>query len=232
MTVSLCDNRSNSSDSFCLSDASSSKTYLSDFRDSYVSDNLNKQNEDNLSNSFQIMSILYTNADSLFNKRDELEVEIFVNHPDIIIVTEAFHKNVDSREVCEAELKIVDFNLIKSLTLENSRGVCIFTRQYLSVSDCKVLNNFDLEESCWCILNLNSGEKLLLGAIYRSPSSSSDNDNQLIALVDTAYKMKFDYTILIGDFNYPTIEWSDWTSPHGTTNIVFYLIECLLDHYL
>ena len=66
------------------------------------------------------MSILYTNADSLLNKRDELEVEIHVNHPDIIIVTEAFPKNLDSREVCEAELKIVDFNLTKGLTLENS----------------------------------------------------------------------------------------------------------------
>ena len=48
--VSLSDNRSTSSDSFCLSDASSSKTNLSDFHDSYVSDNLNKQSEDNLSN--------------------------------------------------------------------------------------------------------------------------------------------------------------------------------------
>lgn len=42
------------------------------------------------------ISILYTNVDSLMNKRDELEVEINIKQPDVIIVTEVYPKNLDS----------------------------------------------------------------------------------------------------------------------------------------
>ena len=84
--------------------------------------------------------------------------------------------------------------------------------------ECSVLDNSTFKESCWCEIVLRNNEKLLLGAIYRSPSSGTANSLRLNQLISTAVGLKYDYTVIVGDFNYPNIDWIEWTTCHNETH--------------
>ena len=95
-----------------------------------------------------------------------------------------------------------------------------------------MLNDSTFCESCWCVLRLESNEQLLIGGIYRSPNSSINNSRQLVELINKAMELKCDYTVLVGDFNFPDILWKDWTTPHNHAHPEFHFIECLRDNFL
>ena len=60
----------------------------------------------------------------------------------------------------------------------------------------------------WCTLKLSSGVKLLLGCIYRSPNFDDENDAKLNELVCKADLFPAKYKCIVGDFNFPSINWS------------------------
>ena len=68
--------------------------------------------------------------------------------------------------------------------------------------------------------------------LCRSPNSNQENSRHLNELINMAVSLKFKYTVLVGDFNYPDISWSDFTTPHSHTHPEFCFIECLRDNYL
>ena len=46
-----------------------------------------------------------------------------------------------------------------------------------------------------------------MGWIYRSPSSLKDNNKKLNDLISKARDLKYSYYLIMGDFNYPEIDW-------------------------
>ena len=48
---------------------------------------------------------------------------------------------------------------------------------------------------------------LLLRCIYRSPNSNADNDAKLNELLYKADIFPADYKCIVGDFNFPSIDW-------------------------
>jgi hypothetical protein len=46
-----------------------------------------------------------------------------------------------------------------------------------------------------------------VGWIYRSPSSLKDNNKKLNDLISKARDLKYSYYLIMGDFNYPEIDW-------------------------
>ena len=60
---------------------------------------------------------------------------------------------------------------------KNNRGTMLFVRDSLDVSLHTRLNESASKEACWCVINLNKTEKLLLGLVYRSPNSNEENNN-------------------------------------------------------
>ena len=73
------------------------------------------------------------------------------------------------------EMKFDGYTYFQGRTSEKSRGACIYCKGLLSAQDCKLLNEHEYDESCWCEIKLESSEKLLIGEIYRSPSSTKKN---------------------------------------------------------
>ena len=111
--------------------------------------------------------------------------------------------------------------------------MCVFTlKETLSVEECTVLNEHSFEESCWCEVRLNNKKKILLGGLYRSPSSSTNNSDNLHRLIDVALGLNYDYNIIVGDFNYPSICWDDLSTSESNEHVFFRFIECLRDNYL
>lgn len=178
------------------------------------------------------LSVFYTNADNVMNKRDELKIEVQRYNPDIIVVTELFPKTGKSTDIFISEMKIQGYGIVTSNVKVKSRGVCIMVRDSISYCECNQLTNTPFEEACFCVITLESNEKLLLGGIYHSPSSTQANTKLLFELINSAVNLKYDYTVFVGDFNFPDISWEDWTTPHNEDHPEFYFLECLRDNFL
>ena len=84
-------------------------------------------------------------------------------------------------------------------------GVIIYVDHVLKSSEI----NFEVSFNETMFVRINSD--IVIGNIYRSPSSTDENDTKLYELVDTLSKECNDF-ILTGDFNFNDIQWSDWTS--------------------
>ena len=94
------------------------------------------------------------------------------------------------------------------LNSKPKRGTLIYVHKDLQANEVKTLNDTDCNESVRCTLKLSSGAKLLLGCIYRSPNSDDENNAKLNELVCKADLFPAKYKCIVGDFNFPSINWS------------------------
>ena len=73
------------------------------------------------------------------------------------------------------------------------------------------------QESIFVEINLNNEDKLLVGCIYRSESGTIENNNNLRVLIREAVSKTYSHILLMGDFNYPDINWNNWTTKSENT---------------
>lgn len=99
------------------------------------------------------------------------------------------------------------------------------------------LNNMETEQ-IWVSLNLGK-QRLLVGCIYKPPSTLFDVNHKIIELIKSAkraiYQRKYIYLVITGDFNYRTIDWCDLDSPYSleeADNQPNLFIECLDECFL
>jgi len=53
---------------------------------------------------------------------------------------------------------------------------------------------------------------MIIGVIYRSPSSKIDNDLKLYEFINTISRdYKNNLLLQVGDFNWPNIDWKIWS---------------------
>jgi exonuclease III len=92
------------------------------------------------------------------------------------------------------------------------RGVAIFVRKELLAEEVKVITTF--QESIWISIKLNAKDKVIVGCAYKSPSSKQENLDELKSLMRNVSYMDKEYShiLIMGDFNYPKINWKQWTS--------------------
>jgi Reverse transcriptase (RNA-dependent DNA polymerase)/Endonuclease-reverse transcriptase len=152
------------------------------------------------------IDILYTNADSLFNKLTELRCIIELLNPKVLAITEVKHKK--KWMIHTSELSIENYILyINDLNPNNNRGVIVYVHKSIKSKNI----DFGMKFSEYLAIEIESGDgKFLLCNIYRSPSSQEENDkelNSLITHVSQSYKSK---KIIIGDFNFNDINWETW----------------------
>jgi len=79
-------------------------------------------------------------------------------------------------------------------------------------------------------VDISSDLKLLLMCVYRSPSSDLVND-KLFELLNSVLKNRHMYKpLIIGDFNFPHINWDNWTVLKSDNSSDLFL-QCLRDNY-
>ena len=54
--------------------------------------------------------------------------------------------------------------------------------------------------------------------MYRSPTSSQENDRELFSLISYLNVKFSDHLVLVGDFNYSSIDWQRWTGSGNPMN--------------
>ena len=67
-------------------------------------------------------------------------------------------------------------------------------------------------------MKINNTDKLLVGCIYRSESGSDNNNMKLRSLLGEAISKRYSHVLLMGDFNYPDMDWSNWTTKSECTD--------------
>jgi hypothetical protein len=179
------------------------------------------------------LKCFYTNADQLKNKMTELLVRIGDSMPHIIGITEVKPKN------CTAKYNLAEYSLEESGDYEmfsnldtDGRGVILYIHKTLHVKETKMLSQFN--ESSFVFIQLNNHDKLLVGLMYRSPSNvSDDNEQGLRSLIHDATNKGHSHILMMGDFNYPSIDWATWTTQgDNTDNKEYKFLECIQDNFL
>lgn len=177
------------------------------------------------------LTCIYTNADSFMNKYDELKLR-YINSdktaPDIIMITEVLPKN-SRYKLIKAELSLNGYDMFPdSFPPEEGRGILIYVKQALNAVELKIESNF--KEHVWVKINLKNCDKLLVGCLYKSPSSDEENLQELNKLLNQASKLedRFSHILITVDFNFPKIDWADW---RGKDEIDMKFIECIRDCY-
>ena len=157
---------------------------------------------------------MYTNADQLVNKRDDLSMQIAGDEPDVILITEVIPK-AQTIPLSPALLSIPGYNLYTSFDLSQpnlgksgSRGVCTYTKEYLASSEVSLYAGTTIEQ-LWVSLRLANEDKLLIGCVYLSPSGNRHHGNSdLDAMLKAVSSWNPTHILMAGDFNVPQIDWS------------------------
>ena len=154
---------------------------------------------------------MYTNARSLLSKVDALSVTSSDHEPDIIYITETWNNG----SICNPLLNIPGYHIDPDLRIDRQDtangiggGIIVNVRAGLKVTLIEDQNPFD--QYCRFVLKGEHGENLFFTVIYRSPNSSEINSNSLCELINGLDDTK--NNIILGDFNFPKIDWKTLTS--------------------
>ena len=90
-------------------------------------------------------------------------------------------------------------------------GVMLLIRDHLQVTECVELNSLPFAESVWCHVNLSRSRRLLVGICYRSPNSTNENNHSMLEMLRAMQGVRADGILLMGDFNFPSINWEEGT---------------------
>ena len=188
------------------------------------------------------LHVLYTNVDGLPNKMDELLLRVEDEQPDIIVLTECIPKaqlrplSLSCYTVGEEFSSYVNFDPEQpNLGLSGKRGVAILVKRRLNPAQLFFCNPF--EEAIWIKIQLKGNDHLVLGVVYRSPSSDGhQSTDHLCKLMKDVHATKPTHLVIIGDFNFKEIDWnlcmSKAPDSHYTHKFVCTVQDCFLTQHV
>lgn len=149
---------------------------------------------------------MYTNAQSVVNKIDELRSVAFNLKPDIILINESW----TNEEITKAYLHIQGYELCARKDREDTSagrggGLLVYHRNGMVVSEKKISSAFNQVVS---VSVETQSKPLLINLVYRSPNSSAENN----ATLDEFIKQLTSGSVTLGDMNYGGIDWDNGCS--------------------
>lgn len=181
-------------------------------------------------NDIDTLKVIYSNVDSLQNKTNELEVYIQKEKPQIICLCEIFSK-FSEKGLPRQIRSIAGYDLFLPDN-QGGRGVCIYIHQSLKATRIDDLTIHPFQESVWCSIILQGTDRLLLGCVYRSPSSTAENNAELFKLMESAAGKHFSHKLIVGDFNFHEIKWKDNAVDASENHPASLFYDCTLDNFL
>ena len=177
--------------------------------------------------------VCYTNADVLSNKVDLLIARISVYDPDIICINEVKPK------YCRYEAFVAEYNLSElgyemfdnNMENKQERGQVLYVKCNIKAK--RLYTDIKFEEVLLVEIVLRSSDRLLIALMYRSPSSTDDNNRLLNTAITKVANMGYSHLLILGDFNYKTISWNELSAPEGSVEECFMetsLENCLSQH--
>ncbi|XP_066936371.1 uncharacterized protein [Clytia hemisphaerica] len=192
-------------------------------RRTIIQENHNVNQVDDVEIKINEIRIFYCNADTLTpEKKRQLVLDVEKHHPHIIAICEVKPKHDGLRELHEHELKHYKCVSHTNMTTGIGRGIIILAHSSIKhlVTDVnQSMNQVNFNEVSTIEIRLSGNDLLVFSCIYRSPTnndtSAENNNNKLNHLIkDIASNNKYSHKCFVGDFNFPTINWKNWTTPH------------------
>ena len=163
------------------------------------------------------MRCLYSNADQLLNKIEDLKMMIAKESPDIMMFTEVIPK-AQKNPILESQMTVpgfvpyVSFKFSdENLGASGKRGVAIYVRDNIPSEEIKLKTAY--EDQLWVQINLKGRDSLLCGCVYRSPvkekSKLKETTQKMCEILAEATERDHSHMIVCGDFNYPEIDWEN-----------------------
>ena len=206
-----------------------------DFNSSLLSNSFSDGNETvcsypNITN-VEALRVIYSNVDVLTkNKMLELKDLVKTQNPHIIALTEVYPKRTNFGLIIET-YNIPNYELLLADESEG-RGVAIYVKKELQPE--KIETNFNdvFRESVWCEIRLKQRDKLLVGCLYRSPNSDNNSVQQMLEMLQRSVNKGNSHLLIVGDFNFPEIDWAEGLSRAGEGHISSKFYEGVQDLFL
>ena len=163
------------------------------------------------------------NARSIVNKTDILQATVHNLKPDIIGITESW----THPEMFDLELHLDGYQLFRCDRSLSSKGGGVLLYVNNELNPVEFSTNTIYGEHVWCQV-----DDLLIGVCYRSPNSDivgRENELELRKVIEEVSNSHF---ALIGDFNYPDIDWITHTVKPGATAETSRFLECLEENFV
>ena len=169
------------------------------------------------------------NAQSIYNKFYEFQAQVHQIQPKIIAITESWCNNL----ISDTEIQLDGYNMYRhDRNTTSGGGVLLHINQSLLSTPCTALNEQGYQEATWCTITLNNNDKLLVGVIYRSPYSSPENTDKLIRTLQNLHRyVKFTDVLLMGDFNFPHINWDALCVCDGASSMTQLFLDAVQDAF-
>ena len=166
------------------------------------------------------------------NKRSELKAYIEIYKPDIIGITEVKPKT-ERYVIQDCELALDSYDMFHNLqnAPEGSRAIVLYVRESLKASLCDDFTS-DFSENVIVECTQADGEKLLVGLIYRRTKGSKENTAKLNKLVKEFSNRGTKNKLLMGDFNFPEINWNTETSNVSENHPATQFLTAIKDAFL
>ena len=202
-------------------------------RPSLESNNYKNQEEAILTKSTKNpkeLLIFDKNADNMINKRKKIQSLVSINNPDVFCITETFPKNV-LLKIEECKIQIDGYYCFSNINNSNChRSVAIYTKRYLNAKSyfTKVK---DFQEHACCKVEMSHKTSLHILCLYRSPNSSFENNKLLNQLILNT-SLIVGKLLILGDFNFPTINWDNLSTPHLSNHCASEFLAATQDAFL
>ena len=155
-----------------------------------------------------VISVIHSNCQSAINKRSEIMNLVDEQKPHVLALTEFGASGL----VTDSELGIEGYTLYRNDHSDGKggpgKGAALYVKNTLNHSAVPTIDNLEFDCSAWTIIKLNKNESLLIGVVYRSPSSAMENNENLLKLMQAAMATNCQYINICGDFNLPMVDWS------------------------
>ena len=162
------------------------------------------------------MSMLLINIRSLQTKMHILRSLVLSSNYDVIFITETWLTACTP----DSSFTLVGYKVFSNPRLNRRGGGClIFCKDSLPATRMQHPVLEAVEDSVWITLKLQSQE-LLLGCIYRTPQSSSNDFIPIINAFNLATDLPIGHKLIAGDFNTPGVCWSSFTGPRYSLDFV------------
>jgi hypothetical protein len=166
-------------------------------------------------------------VDGFLNKKDEFNTRVEDYKPKIIALTEIKPKN--ALNFIESEYNIAGYDMF--LNKNHKRGVALYVDSKLNAHECddNDLNSTAFQECVWCTLETVKDGKVLLGCVYRSPNTSTEeNDGLLFQLLKSDAVSRYEKVCILGDFNFPNVRWDGIWSGEKCDKILQHVQDAFL----
>lgn len=136
------------------------------------------------------------------NKLDEVASLLVCHEPDLFFVVESWtNDNVSNAEIQFSGYDLVLRNDRKDTSNGRGGGILIYGKKSIIITNTTYVAPYD---QCGVI----QVENLKIALTYRSPNAKCDDEENIKNFIQ-AFK---ENSVIIGDFNYSTIDWETLTS--------------------